>query len=506
MIAPSADVSCTGERSRHAATISMLSDDVLLEIFDFCKKDQDSEPEDLFLIFPGMWGWHILVHVCQKWRRVVYASPLRLDLQLLCTYKTPVRRNLDIWPTLPISIQYLHHHPGSHHTRDIDEVEVIAALKHHDRVSTVRLRGVTGPQLRKIIAVTQEPLPALTNLELSDDKSNVRVPVLPSEFLGGSAPCLRRIKLYGIPFPALPTLLLSTGNLVTLVLSNIPQAGYIPPEDMVVALATLTRLRGLQIEFKSPASRPSRICPPPVTRTVLPALTNFTFLGVREYLEDFIARIDAPRLADIFTRYFNQLIDFEVPRLGQFIERSDLDRPTRCSLEFGKTSVCFVAGRSHTYHFPPSKPSNFLCPCMYVRIRCEGIDWQVSRISQALDHIYPVLSNVAHIKIDFSSSSLELEDMDDIEWLQLLRSFSSVQTLIVSGPFSGHVSRALEDWDTHGGMGTEVLPALKMLCLEGQPVSSIHKFIAARSESGRPVTTINTREAFEERLRSYQNY
>ena len=494
----------------------MLSDDVLLEIFDFCRKNQDWEACDLLESFSGVWGWHILVHVCQKWRQVVYASPLRLDLQLLCTHVTPVRKNLDIWPTLPISIVY--HRPDPYSNNGFEE-DVVAALEQHDRVSTVELQGVTCPQLRKIIIVMQEPFPALTFLELSDDVlsddawsddgSNVPLPVpcpvLPSEFLGGSAPCLQTIFLDGIPFPALPRLLLSTSNLVSLCLSNIPQTGYIPPEDMVLALATLTRLGGLQIGFQSPSSRPSRICLPPVTRTVLPALTNFTFLGVREYLEDFIARIDTPQLTEVFTRFFNQLIDFEVPQLCQFIERSDLDRPMRrCSLEFDKKNVGFVAGRSHTHHFPPFKPSTYLPRCMYVGTQCEGIDWQVSQISRALDHLSPVLSNVAHIKIDFSSSSLELEDMDDIEWLQLLHPFSSVQTLIVSGPFSGHVSHALED--SSGGMGAEVLPALEMLCLEGQPVSSFHKFIAARSESGRPVTTIDTREEFEERLRSYQNY
>ena len=495
----------------------MLSDDVLLEIFDFCKKNQDSEPDGLFTKFSGVWGWHILVHVCQKWRQVVYASPLRLDLQLLCTHETLVQKNLDLWPTLPISIEYSHPATDPYSNNGFEE-DIVAALEQRDRVNTVELRGVSWPQLRKIITVVQEPFPALTRLELSDDVlsddswlddgSNVPVPVLcpvlPSEFLGGSAPCLQTIRIDGIPFPALPRLLLSTSNLVRLCLSNIPQTGYIPPEDMVPALATLTRLDLLQIGFQSPSSRPSRIRLPPVTRTVLPALTDFTFLGVREYLEDFIARIDAPRLASVFTKFFNQLIDFEVPRLCQFIERSYLERLMRCSLEFDKKSVDFVAGLRHTYHFPPSQPSSYLGQCMYVGIQCEGIDWQVSQISRALDHISPVLTNVAHIKISFSSTSLELEDMDDIEWLQFLRPFSSVQTLIVSGPFSGHVSRALED--SSGGMGAEVLPALEMLCLEGQPVSSFHKFIAARSESGRPVTTIDTREEFEERLRSYQNY
>jgi hypothetical protein len=43
------------------------------------------------------------------------------------------------------------------------------------------------------------------------------------------------------------------------------------------------------------------------------------------------------------------------------------------------------------------------------------------------------------------------------------------------------------------------------LVFTGESVSSDHKFIAARSESGRPVTTVDTRMAFQERLVSYLN-
>ncbi len=33
-------------------------------------------------------------HVCQKWRSVVFGSPRRLNLRLLCTKRTPVREML----------------------------------------------------------------------------------------------------------------------------------------------------------------------------------------------------------------------------------------------------------------------------------------------------------------------------------------------------------------------------------------------------------------------------
>jgi hypothetical protein len=79
----------------------MLPDDVLLEIFVFYRGQYRYAN-------PGspLWKWHFLVHVCQKWRQIVFASPRRLDLQIFCTNKTPVRKNLGIWPALPLVIEY----------------------------------------------------------------------------------------------------------------------------------------------------------------------------------------------------------------------------------------------------------------------------------------------------------------------------------------------------------------------------------------------------------------
>ena len=84
----------------------MLSDNVLLEIFDFCQKNhQSGRGFEAFPVPEAVWDWHILVHVCPRWRQVVFASPLRLNLQILCTFRTPVRRSLDIWPTFPLHIE-----------------------------------------------------------------------------------------------------------------------------------------------------------------------------------------------------------------------------------------------------------------------------------------------------------------------------------------------------------------------------------------------------------------
>ena len=326
-----------------------------------------------------------------------------------------------------------------------------------------------------------------------------------SQFLGRSAPCLQKIVLINIPFPALPVLLLSTSHLVRIKLSDIPQTGYIPPEAMVVALTMLTMLEDLTIGFQSPASRPDQMCLPPITWTVLPALTFFNFYGVREYLEDFVVRINAPRLHMIWTIYFNQFVDFEIPQLWQFINCSeDLHQPRCFLVNFRNEFVSFSARPTTTHwHILKSEYIERISRQIDVYTQCKGIDWQVSHLALALNQISgpTVLSNILHFAIHSDSISPDTEDVDDIEWLQLLCPFSSVQTLFVSKEFAGHVSRSLKN--TAATMANEVLPALDMLCLEGQPMTFAHKFVAARWESGHPVTTVNTKRAFQERLKSY---
>ena len=97
----------------------MLPDDVLIEIFDLYREEDEDEDDDLHV-----WGWNILVHVCRRWRQVVFGSTLRLDLKILCTNGTPVRKNLGIWPALPIVMRYV---PFEGITND-DEDNIVTAL------------------------------------------------------------------------------------------------------------------------------------------------------------------------------------------------------------------------------------------------------------------------------------------------------------------------------------------------------------------------------------------
>ncbi|KAH9171718.1 hypothetical protein EDB89DRAFT_1969740 [Lactarius sanguifluus] len=69
---------------------------------------------------------------------------LCLDLKILCTYGTPVRKNLGIWPAFPIIIRYSSHMILM--TRN-DEDNIISALEHRDRVCDVSLDVLRSSRL-----------------------------------------------------------------------------------------------------------------------------------------------------------------------------------------------------------------------------------------------------------------------------------------------------------------------------------------------------------------------
>jgi hypothetical protein len=472
----------TGPSYLYAMTISMLPDDVLLETFIFCLRRPHEAP------FSRTSAWHGLVHVCRRWRQIIFSSPRRLNLQLLCTHGTPVRKNLDCWPAFPIVIDYhVYWNPGRGKSFLPDEEDnVIAVLEHPDRVRCVKL-AVPSSLLTKVASVMREPFPVLTLLRLSSEDGSVST--LPSTFLGGSAPCLQEIYLEGIPFPALPRLLSSASDLVNLQLHNIPPDGYISPAAMVTGLTALTRLKTLSIRFQSSNFRFNNSDrTPPLARIILPSLTLFGFRGNSEYLEDLVAQIDAPRLVFSRITYFNQLI-FDVPQLSRFIGRAENlgrapFRHAQVGLGGGKVYISFVCEQG-----APLKSYLFL------QISCQGLDWQVSSMAQILSQSSLILSHVAHLSIHAHCLRPGWKNiMVHTDWLDLLRPFIVVETLLVSRQLAGHVALAFQQ--ITGETVAEVLPALHLLCLEGQLDASVCKFTAVSRHFSRTVTIASTLSDF----------
>ena len=446
----------------------MLPDDALLAIFDFYVDGVQVKKK-------GVEAWQTLVHVCQRWRSVIFGSPRRLNLQLFCTTGTPVRDTLDVWPPLPLLIR------GSNHALpDMDNI--IAALERSDRVCQITLEHVTSSQLEEIYAKMQEPFPELTHLQLGTyDES---APVISDSFLGASAPRLRYFNLDGIPFPGLPKLLLSASHLVTLHLWNISHSGYISPDTMATRLSALTSLETLWLGFQSPQSRPGRENrrPPPPTRAVLSVLTEFWFKGVTEYLEDLVARIDAPQLRGLDITFFHQLV-FGTPQFAQFISRIPmLKTPDAARLTFYDRAVRVRL-----------LPQTFGGGELNVGITCRELDWQLSSLALICSSSLPSLSTVEHLYIH-KPQHLQLDWQDDVDiaqWLEILHPFIAVKNLYLSKEFAPRLASSLQELAQ--GRMTEVLPTLQNLFLEGlQPSGPVHEgigqFVAVRRLSGYPIS------------------
>ena len=122
--------------------------------------------------------WHLLVQVSRRWRQIIFESPQRLNLQIRCPRRTPVRKNLGIWPPLPIAVDLFSMRP----LEPIDKEDAITVFEYPGRISSVRLY-VTESLLEKMIMAMQEPFPWLTRLEISQRLEN-RQSFLPNSWEG----------------------------------------------------------------------------------------------------------------------------------------------------------------------------------------------------------------------------------------------------------------------------------------------------------------------------------
>jgi hypothetical protein len=458
----------TDGRDVDRITIDILPEDVLLEIFDFLVVEINA--------FGAENRWRTLVHVCRKWRNVIFGSPHRLNLRLVCSDKTPVKEMLDVWPPLPI-IVYPYARPESGWDN------IVAALERKDRVCGITLK----PELQweMLLDAMREPFPALTQLEL---RSDIEMdPVVPDWFMGGSAPRLQSLLLESVPIPGLPNLLLSATDLVHLDLRHIPHSGYISPDAIVSCLSTLSRLETFCLGFRPPRSRPnheSRRLPPP-TRSVLPALIRMHFTGLSEYLEDLVAQIDSPLLYALEIRLFHQFI-FDTPQLIQFISRTPpLEAQDQTRVDFSDLGV--------RVSFP--KTSSTYYDHLSLKILCRQPKLQLSSMAQIFTPSFPpsFFHKVERLYIrESSSSKLEWQDdAEDSQWLEFLRPFTAVKKLYLSKGFGPRIAPSLQQ--LVGGRTIEVLPALHSLLvsdelhLSGPFEEAIGTFVAARQLSNCPV-------------------
>ena len=382
-----------------------------------------------------------------------------------------MRKTLEVWPPLPIVIG------GDHYTKSGRD-NLMATLVHNDRVCEIKLWFISSSLWESVLPAMQVPFPTLTYLDFwfTDKPASV----IPDTFLGGSAPQLRKLALKGASFLGLPKLLLSTSNLVELTFRNIPHSGYISPEAMVACLATLTTLKELDLSFQSPRSRPDKATrrPPLPTRILLPTLSDLCFDGASDYLEDFLARIDAPLLSCMIIEFFHQ-VTFDTPQLAQFISRIPHFRArdeARVLFSDDKVSITL--------------PGPFE-RAIDLEVRCEQLNLHLAFVTQACSSSFPqaLIATVQRLYIWYWPDD-QPDNIENSKWLELLRPFTNVKGLYLSRGVVSCIAATFQGLAEESV--TEVLPDLQRLFVEGIHVSgsdqkAFEPFIAARQLSGHAI-------------------
>ena len=374
---------------------------------------------------------------------MVFASQRALRLRLLCTHGTPVPETLDCWPTLPIVVRYGGPRTPCPPTIE-DEDNIVVALMQSDRVSSISL-AVTKSLLEKLSAI-ERPFSELEELVLSRDSVPL---ILPSAFRWGVR--LRTLHLTRAAIPTLPVLLSRCTGLIDLQLHKIPKIGYFSPDAFATALSEMTHLRLLSLHFLSFAlPRNYRGLPQSGGRVVLLSLTFFTYRGTSEYLDSFVARIDAPRLRDIDIRFFSQSTMVAL-QLSRFIKRIETRKSHRRA---------DILSSEHAISISFSQPEVPLR--LELQISCKLLARQLSHMAQICIGLSSFILGVEHLCISFTRTKSEQDDSDREKWLKLTHPFRGTKWLRVTGEHSTNLMLALQ----HPQIPREtVLPSLCKLCI-----------------------------------------
>jgi hypothetical protein len=205
------------------------------------------------------------------------------------------------------------------------------------------------------------------------------------------------------------------------------------------------------------------------------------FRGVSEYLEDLVARIDAPLLSNLSITFFHQLV-FDTLQFTQFISRtSKFKTCDEARVVFSDTGILVEL------------PQTFDTTLELV-ISCSQSDWQLSSLAQVCRSSFPqtLISAMERLYIldSLSSQPHWQDDIDSNQWLELFHPFTSVKNLYISSKFTPRIAPALQE--LVGERATEVLPALQTIFLEeqlppGPAQEIIGQFVAARQLADEPI-------------------
>jgi hypothetical protein len=160
------------------------------------------------------------------------------------------------------------------------------------------------------------------------------------------------------------------------------------------------------------------------------------FEGVSEYLEDLVSGIDVPELAKLSITFFHQLI-FDTPQLTQFIGRI----PTLGEHNQPQARLVFAAWAVYIT-FPWALDGVFRIGISY-----RQSDWQLSALAQLCASSFPqiLIPTVERLYIVENTYFHWQDDIENGQWLEIIRPFTGVKDLYLSGEFAPRVAPSLQE-------------------------------------------------------------
>jgi hypothetical protein len=464
-------IGLTDNDNRRHSPISILNDDVLLNIFDLYRLADENE---VATVFASSWHrqcwWYKLAHVCRLWRNLILESPRRFDLHLYCTNGVPVAKMLAHSPPLPLTICY-------HTDRELtakDESGISLALSHRDRVHRIDVWKLPYAWTQVFVTVMRDQFPILERMYI--DFRSMATVVLPETF---QAPNLRHLKLWTASLPIGSPLLTTAAGLVTLSLMDIPASAYFPPSYLRTRLSLMVQLEKLSIGFVSPIPdrdverEPSQA----LDMITLPNLRWFAFDGASTYLEGLVAWISTPSLSIVHV-YLDVQPFYIIPRFLEFVQTSE-------DLTFSAVRVTFGALYVSLNAVPWKWDTPFL-----LRIKCGHLVSQVASAAQLFRKLSPVLSVVEQVTFSYEEHSRSSHNnVDRRQWRELLRPFTNAKSIHVQDELVGRIFLSLLP-SGNGEPLLELLPNLEEVGYSGESdaLEAFTAFLNERQVAGHPVT------------------
>ena len=450
--------------------IHLLDNDSLLQIFSHYRL----ENEDNWNLRQA---WRNIVHVCRRWRNLIYDSSSHLDLCLLLTNDSPSIDTLGHLPPLPLVIDY------SDRTQTIaqkDEDNIHLGLQQHGLVRRVVFEAQSS-SLRMWLELMNKLFPRLGDLCLFSTTVEEVNPTLPETL---QAPYLRCLSLHGIGLPKGLSLLSSVTALSTLSLTQIPGCCYLSPGNLVTQLQGLPHLEELSISFAISTPLPSsegELLHTPIPPVTLPTLKRLTFRGEDVYLDNLVAQVNTPLLEQLSLTFVFDTI-FTLVNLTEFIHRTPWFGCPISRVIFKKDGPAINAG-----HYEKRDVGR-----LSLHVNCEPFDWQIDSAIQVCIALGKVISDVEDLTLDLDVDGTPSDwknPLDNSVWHELLLPFIGTKKLHIGSSLTLELSQALES--VAGGLVLELLPELQelevQLEIDDQTKIAFSAFVETRESVGRPI-------------------